>query len=99
MSSTKISSEQLKHIANLARLEIKADKQDLLIKQLSQTAEYIDILSQVDTKNVTPTYQVNHLKNVCRQDKVGQSLSQSEALSQAPKTHNGYFQTQATIKK
>ena len=48
---------------------------------------------------MSPTYQVNHLQNVCRPDEVTLSLSQSEALSQAPQTHNGYFQTQATIKK
>lgn len=99
MSATKITSEQLKRIAALAHLEISSQDQDTLTQQLSKTTEYIDILSDVDTKNVSPTYQVNHLQNVCRPDKVTSSLSQSEALSQAPQTHNGYFQTQATIKK
>ena len=99
MSTTKITPEQLNRIAALAYLKISPQDQDTLIQQLSQTTEYIDILSDVDTKNVSPTYQVNHLQNVCRPDEVTLSLSQSEALSQAPQTHNGYFQTQATIKK
>jgi aspartyl-tRNA(Asn)/glutamyl-tRNA(Gln) amidotransferase subunit C len=99
MSATKITSEQLKRIAALAHLEISSQDQDTLTQQLSKTTEYIDILSDVDTKNVSPTYQVNHLQNVCRPDEIAPSLSQSEALSQAPQTHNGYFQTQATIKK
>ena len=99
MSSTKITLDQLKHIAKLARLEINPQHENSLVDQLSETASYIDILSEIDTKNVNPTYQTNHLKNVTRDDIVGESFSQSEALSQAPKTYNGYFQTKATIKK
>jgi aspartyl-tRNA(Asn)/glutamyl-tRNA(Gln) amidotransferase subunit C len=99
MPSTKITLDQLKHIAKLARLEINPKHEDNLVDQLSETAAYIDILSEIDTKNITPTYQTNHLKNITRDDVVQDSFSQEEALSQAPKTYNGYFQTQATIKK
>ena len=99
MSSTKISLDQLRHIAHLARLEIKPEKENYLTEQLSETASYIDILSKLDTKNVDPTFQTNHLKNITRDDVIGESLSQEDALSQAPDTYNGYFKTQATIKK
>ena len=99
MSSTKISLDQLRHIAKLARLEINPDKEDYLAKQLSETATYIDVLSELDTTNVDPTYQTNHLKNITRDDVVGESLTQSDALSQSKDTYNGYFKTQATIKK
>ncbi|MPM69833.1 Aspartyl/glutamyl-tRNA(Asn/Gln) amidotransferase subunit C [bioreactor metagenome] len=99
MSSSKISLDQLRHIAHLARLEIKPEQENYLADQLSETASYIDILSELDVKSVEPTYQTNHLKNVTREDFVGESLSQEDALSQAPDTYNGYFKTQATIKK
>lgn len=99
MSSTKISLDQLRHIAKLARLEISPDKENYLVSQLSETAAYIDNLSELDTKNVKPTYQTNHLQNVTRDDVVGKSFSQSEALSQAADTYNGYFKTKATISK
>ena len=97
MSLTKISLDQLRHIAKLARLEIKPEQENYLADQLSETASYIDNLSELDTKNVKPTYQPNHLKNVTRDDVVGESFSQSEALSQAADTYNGYFKTKATI--
>ncbi len=99
MSSSKISLDQLRHIAKLARLEIKPEKENYLAEQLSETASYIDILGELDTKNVEPTYQTNHLKNITRPDIVGKSFTQKEALSQAPDTCNGYFKTLATIKK
>jgi aspartyl-tRNA(Asn)/glutamyl-tRNA(Gln) amidotransferase subunit C len=99
MSSSKISLDQLRHIAKLARLEIKPEQENYLSEQLSETAAYIDVLGELDTKNVEPTYQTNHLKNVTRDDVIGESLSQSDALSQAPDVYDGYFKTQATISK
>lgn len=99
MSSTKITLDELKHIAHLARLEIDPKKEESLASQLSETASYIDILSKLDTKNVEPTFQTNHLKNVTRIDEIQESLTQTESLSQAQDTYNGYFKTKATISK
>jgi len=99
MSSSKISLDQLRHIAHLARLEIKPEKENYLAEQLSETASYIDVLGELDTKNIDPTFQTNHLKNITRDDVIGESFTQEEALSQAPDIYNGYFKTQATIKK
>lgn len=99
MSSAKITLDQLKHIAHLARLEIDPKKEESLASQLSETASYIDVLSTLNTKDVKPTYQTNHLKNVTRLDEIEESFSQEEALSQAPDTYNGYFKTKATISK
>ncbi len=99
MSSAKITLDQLKHIAHLARLEIKPEKENYLAEQLSETASYIDLLGELVTKDIDPTYQTNHLKNVTRTDEVEESFSQKDALSQAPDTYNGYFKTKATISK
>ena len=99
MSSTKISLDQLRHIAKLAHLQIDSKKEEYLATQLSETTSYIDVLSQLNTQNIKPTFQTNHLKNITRDDVVLESLTQTEALSQAPDTYNGYFKTQATISK
>lgn len=99
MSLPKISLIELQHIAKLSRLEINHQKQDELANQLSETASYIDVLKELDTTNINPTSQVNNKHNVLRQDVIEDSLSQTDALSQAPETYNGYFKTAATIKK
>ena len=98
MSDNSITNAVFQHTAKLSRLEIKPE--ELYIKdQLSQTAEYVEILKELNTDNIPPTYQVNHKSNVLREDIVKPSLSQDIALSQAQNSSNGYFKTAATINK
>jgi aspartyl-tRNA(Asn)/glutamyl-tRNA(Gln) amidotransferase subunit C len=98
MSSTVITNDQFQHIAHLSRLEIKPEE-NYIKDQLSQAAEYVEVLKELNTDNIAPTYQVNHKKNITRPDVVTTSLTQNIALSQAKETDNGYFKTKATIKK
>jgi len=98
MSSPLITDDQFQHIAKLSRLEIKP-AEGYIKNQLSQAAKYVEVLSELDTENVLPTFQVNHKTNVFRDDIVIPSFTQTQALSQAPKSKNGYFVTAATIKK
>ena len=98
MSSTVITDDQFQHIAHLSRLEIKPEE-NYIKDQLSQAAEYVEVLKGLNTDNIAPTYQVNHKKNVTRYDVVTASLTQNIALSQTKETDNGYFKTKATIKK
>ncbi|HEX8923207.1 MAG TPA: Asp-tRNA(Asn)/Glu-tRNA(Gln) amidotransferase subunit GatC [Patescibacteria group bacterium] len=98
MSTQKISQDEFAHIAKLSRLTI-SDEEAYIADQLSQAADYVQVLNELDTASVTPTYQVNHKSTVLREDIVIPSFSQATALSQAPKSKNGYFVTKATIKK
>jgi aspartyl/glutamyl-tRNA(Asn/Gln) amidotransferase C subunit len=96
--STVITNDQFSHIAHLSRLTIKPEE-SFIKDQLAKAADYIEVLKELDTNKINPTFQVNHKKNVLREDVVLDSLSQSSALSQAAKSSNGYFVTSATIKK
>lgn len=98
MSSIVITDDQFSHIAKLSRLEIKPEEQ-YIKDQLSQAAQYVDVLKELNTDSVSPTFQVNHKKNVLREDVVQPSFTQTQALSQAKLSKNGYFVTKATIKK
>lgn len=98
MSGTIITDDQFKRIAHLSRLTIKPEE-GFIKDQLAKAADYIEVLKELDTNNIDPTFQVNHKRNVLREDVIVPSLSQSDALSQAAKTSNGYFVTSATIKK
>lgn len=95
----KITLEELQHIARLSRLEVIGEQEQKLADQLSQTADYIDVLNELDTDNVPPTAQVNQNKSVFREDVINPSFTQKEALSQAIDTYDGYFKTKATINK
>ena len=99
MSSQKISLTELDHIAKLARINLTDSEKETFLPQLESVLEYLDVLNQVDTSNVVPTYQVNQQSNVLRSDVVGESLSQEDALSTAHQTQDGYFVVTNTIKK
>ncbi len=82
----------IKHIAKLANLKVTNQEVDLYRQQLEQVLTYMDELTALDTSKVAPTFQtIDDSANICRDDKVTPSLTQVEALSSAPKTHNGYF--------
>lgn len=93
----KLTSEQVKHIAQLANLTLTPSEIKKFQKQLSETLDYVSQLSKVDTKNIKPTSHVTGLENVFREDEVLSSLSQEEILSGAKNKVNGFFKTKAIL--
>ena len=98
MSDNLITDAVFQHTAKLSRLEIKPEE-SYIKDQLAQVAQYVEVLKELNTDNVPPTYQVNHKSNVLREDVVNDSLSQDLALSQAENTTDAYFKTAPTINK
>ncbi len=98
MSDSLITDAVFQHTASLSRLEIKPEEASIK-NQLIEAAKYVEVLDELDTRDILPTFQVNHKKNVLREDKVEASLSQELALCQAENVSNGYFKTAATINK
>lgn len=88
-----ISVEDVRHIANLARLELGEDELAKFQKDLSSILEYISQLSEVKTEKVEPMFQTTGLKNVFREDAIDekQGLSAEEATQNAPAKEKGYF--------
>lgn len=64
----KISKQDLKHIAELARLRLTAEEEEKFGKQLESVLQYVEKLNEVDTKNVPITAQVSGLVDVVRAD-------------------------------
>ena len=86
---TRISKEQVKHVANLARLAITEEKTEKLTKQLDSIITFAEQLNELDTENVEPTTHVLHMKNVLREDKASQGLPREEVLKNAPDHQDG----------
>lgn len=99
--SSIITGDVIAKVAKLARIDIPADKVGQFASQLEPILEHFESLSKVNTNNVVPTYQTTGLHTVLREDVVDtdRMLTQQQALSNAPKSSNGYFVTSATIKK
>ncbi len=64
----KITLDEVKKIAGLARIEINQEEAEKFSGELSDVLGYVDQLSEVDTKSVEPVSQVTGLVNVVRED-------------------------------
>lgn len=87
----------VKHIAKLANLPISEKEEKKLASALNETLAYFDILKEVDSTKVEPTANVTGLENITRDDTPQKSLSQEQALSNAKKTHEGFFEVDAIL--
>lgn len=91
MTNKKITKEQVKHIADLAWIGLSNEEITKFESQLSSILEYVNHLNELDTKDVEPTFQVTGLKNIWQEDIVKPSLTQKEALRNAPMQKDDYF--------
>lgn len=81
------------HIAQLANLQIDEQQEIELAQSFDDSLAYVEELNKIDTTGIEPTYQVNNLVNVMREDQVNKTtqFSQEQALANAHQTHAGYF--------
>jgi aspartyl-tRNA(Asn)/glutamyl-tRNA(Gln) amidotransferase subunit C len=87
----RISLEQVRYIAELARLELAPAEEERLTGQLNAILEYMGQLAEVDTAGVEPTSHVLPLTNVLRADEPHPCLPNAEALANAPAAEQGHF--------
>lgn len=86
------------HIAKLANLTLTHEEEEKLEKQLTSILDYVGKLGEVDTSEVSSDAQIIGLENVVREDEETHiSLTQEEALSNAPASHNGLFKVKAIL--
>jgi aspartyl-tRNA(Asn)/glutamyl-tRNA(Gln) amidotransferase subunit C len=93
----KLSSEEVLHIALLARLGLTEAEVDKFSEQLSHILENFEALQKVDTTDVPPTAQSIPLQNVTKEDKVADSLPPNQILANAPRKKGEYFRVKAVL--
>lgn len=86
-----ITIKDVEHVARLARLELNEAEKERMRAQLDSILSYIDTLNELDTSTVEPTSHVLPMMNVFRADEVRPSLSQEEALANAPDRQDLFF--------
>lgn len=64
----KLTKDQVKHVAALARLGLSTAETEKFQSQLSGILDYVEQLGEVDTEGVSSTAQVTGLLNVMRED-------------------------------
>jgi aspartyl-tRNA(Asn)/glutamyl-tRNA(Gln) amidotransferase subunit C len=86
-----ISADQVRAIARLARLEVREDALADTARELSKILNYVDQLSELDTKDVPPTRQVGMVGAPLREDVPRESTVSGAALAEAPRSGEGGF--------
>lgn len=81
----------VKYVAHLARLALTDDEEQRLGAQLGNILGYIEKLRELDVTAVEPTAHAVPMVNVTRPDEVRPSLTNEEALRNAPAKANGLF--------
>ncbi len=96
-----LKADEVKRVAELAKLNLTNDEIKKFGGQLSDVVDYFKQLNEVDTQGTEPTSQTTGLSDVGREDAIDpqQSLSVSEALSGTEETLNDYFVVGAVINR
>lgn len=81
----------VKYVAHLARIALTPQEEQKLGAQLGQILGYIEKLKELDVTGVEPTAHAIPMVNVMRADETRPSLSNADALRNAPATANGLF--------
>jgi aspartyl-tRNA(Asn)/glutamyl-tRNA(Gln) amidotransferase subunit C len=92
-----ITSEQVAHLANLARIALTPDEIEKLTGELVQIVESVAKVAEVATPDVPATSHPIPLENVSRPDVVGPTLTQEQALAGAPDSDGGRFRVTAIL--
>ena len=79
-----ISEEQVRHVANLARLGLTDEEVKRMGEQLGAILESIEKIQELDLEDVPQTANPLNLTNVFRPDEPRAELEREEALSTAP---------------
>jgi aspartyl-tRNA(Asn)/glutamyl-tRNA(Gln) amidotransferase subunit C len=93
----KLTDEEVRHIALLARLGVSDAEVEKFREQLSNILENMEILKQADTEGLAPTSQSVALENVYRPDEPAPSLPVSEVLANAPNREDNSFKVNAVL--
>jgi aspartyl-tRNA(Asn)/glutamyl-tRNA(Gln) amidotransferase subunit C len=90
-SATRISRDDVAHLAQLARLAVTDDELDIFAQQLDVILGSVARVSEVAAADIPPTTHAVPLTNVFRPDVVTPCLDRDVVLSQAPSVEDHKF--------
>lgn len=95
----KLTSGQVQHIADLARIELTQAEKEKYADELSAVLGFVEQLSTVNTDNVIPTSQVTGLVNIVREDKAEDCdvETRRQIFRAAPLAEGEYFKVKAVL--
>lgn len=87
----------IEKLSELVKTPVSNEEKEKLAGMLSQTAHYMDMLNELDTSHVEPTYQVTGLVNIFQSEELNKTLTQEEVLKNSSKSDNGMIKTEGVF--
>jgi aspartyl-tRNA(Asn)/glutamyl-tRNA(Gln) amidotransferase subunit C len=97
MGEKRITIDQVRHVARLARLELSEAEEQSLQSDLSAILGYVDKLNQLNTDEVEPTAQVGESGTPMRDDEITNRPAPEEMLANAPARSRNFFKVPKII--
>jgi aspartyl-tRNA(Asn)/glutamyl-tRNA(Gln) amidotransferase subunit C len=94
-----LSHDEVRRIAELAKLALTDEEVALYAGQLSKILDYFARLQEVDTSQIPPTASVLPLKNVMRADEVGTPLTPQQVTANAQDKLGDQFRVSAVLEE
>lgn len=93
----RLTEEEVRHVAALARVAMTDDEVELMRSQLSNILEHVSVLNEVDTDGVEPTGHSVDVTSVMRDDEVGDSSPMEDVLANAPSRQDDFIRVKAVL--
>jgi aspartyl-tRNA(Asn)/glutamyl-tRNA(Gln) amidotransferase subunit C len=87
----KVNEQLIGHLSHLARLQFDAQAGQEMVHDLNRILGFVEKLEEVDTEGVEPLIYMTDETNILRNDEVIQTITQDEALKNAPRKDSDYF--------
>ena len=100
--------DDVRRVAELANLELTADEEPRMQRDLNAVLDYIAQLNELDTSSISPMSQVAEVLNEgsthmhgegLRLDAVQPSLDRAEVMAAAPETDGRFFKVPKVIER
>ena len=94
-----ITNEIIDHLSNLAKLKFEDSQKEGIKQDLTKMIAFVDKIEELDTENVEPLIHINQEVNILREDEVKETITQLQALKNAPSKDSDYFKISTVLSK
>jgi aspartyl-tRNA(Asn)/glutamyl-tRNA(Gln) amidotransferase subunit C len=94
-----VNDKMIDHLSHLARLEFNGDERERIKADLQKIIGFVDQLSAVNVDGVEPLIFMTDTENVLREDIQKDTITQAEALKNAPVHDSDYFKIPTVLKQ
>lgn len=93
-----ITDRTVDELAHLARLHFEGEEKERIKNDLNRILGFMEKLNELDTEGVEPLIYLSEEINVLRDDVAKRTITQQEALKNAPQRDSDYFKVPKVLK-